>query len=375
MTSFSQNFTLNAAAGKTTWYLNPGADGSFWKTPFYDTAQFDTTSNQRNILINGANGNTPFSINVGRAGTFGQSKVNIGFAGDPLIPCTDGKRTVNVRIPVGSTVWGPGPQGPFIVIDTTQPYLILQMGGDTTIANPGPNNTVQAGSSLSCTFNFCIVDGSGPIMADAIQGIMGAENCIGGIQDWELASAKADPNYVIQHMLAYLLDPSQVASGTPAWPLLVADMNTPYTGAVQQGLTIGIPKSVARPLNKSRGFYLLFDNLQQQGWFFYNVSQSGGGSISCYSDSVANDPLAQDCAASIAAVTQYAGILTNQSGLSSMKGFAAGGQLAYPSAPPLDFSPTGGVPVKPSTFGAWYPSTFAPFNNVTGTGYDVPSPG
>ena len=142
---------------------------------------------------------------------------------------------------------------------------------------------------------------------------------------------------------------------------MVIDNSFANTGVVRQGLTIGIPANTPRPSGMSRGFYLLFDNLQQFGWFFYNVSGNGELSIQCYSTDPANQGLANDVAGSIDDVMGYVAILNNQFDISSQKGYGPGGQNAFPAPPLLDLSPTGGVNVAPSTFGAWYPSGY----NVT----------
>jgi hypothetical protein len=130
-------------------------------------------------------------------------------------------------------------------------------------------------------------------------------------------------------------------------------------------VTIGIPASTPRPTGKSRGFYLLFDNLQQYGWFNYNFGAAGCTFITCYSTASANQALAQDCANSISAVMAYVCILNYANGVSgaqyslaTIKGAAAGGVNAFAAPPLLDLSPTGGKRVLPSTFGAWYPGNY-----------------
>jgi hypothetical protein len=220
-----------------------------------------------------------------------------------------------------------------------------------------------AGSVITGTRDLCIDDGAGPIMCDAITGQPGTNNSLGAIQDSDLTLANAvignslfTQPYVIPHMLAYALDPSQCNSGAAIWPLLVIDENVPATGGLNQGYTIGIPISTPRPAGKSNGFYLLFDNLQQYGWVFSNVSNAGCLSIDCYSTNSANTALAADVAASINAVMPYVCILSNQTGIASIKGAQEGGTNAFAPPPLLDLSPTGGVNVAPATFGAWYPS-------------------
>jgi hypothetical protein len=288
----------------------------------------------------------------------------IGHASDPLVTVTDGTKTINVRIPLGTV-----PEAPYHSTDAsiggadaTQPYLVWSITG--AVINTG---SVQPYGSVITGRQLCIDDGAGPIMCDAITGQPGTNNSIGAIQDSDLTLANAawtsDPNrsYVIPHMLTYSLDPSQCNSGAAIWPSFVIDERLPTTGGLNQGYTIGIPLSTPRPAGKSPGFYLLFDSLQQYGWAFNNLSGTGCLSIDCYSTNPANATLAADVAASINAVMPYIGILSNQTGIASVKGYQPGGFNAFPAPPLLDLSPTGGLNVAPATFEAWYPSGF----NVT----------
>ncbi len=347
--------TTVPTAGLTQWYNNPGIDGGFWKTPFQTTAQWTTSGAQITTLRNGSFGKPTGYVHL--KGDFSIPWV-IGQASDPLVTVTDGSHSIQVHVPAGTVPEAPASQTDQSIggADATQPYLVWTIS-DATI----DTGSVRSGSVIRGTYGFQVDDGAGHIMEDAVTGQPGGNNSIGGIQDYELSQANANPNYVIQHMLAYSLDPSQILPSTLVWPLKVTDNSFSDTGSLAQGLTLGIPSTVARPTGKSRGFYLLFDNLQQFGWFYYNVAGNGCLSLFAYSTVPGNQQLASDVANSISDVMQYVSILSNQTGPTSIKGYAAGGKNAFPAPAPLDLSPTGGKPVAPSTFGAWFPSGY----NVT----------
>jgi hypothetical protein len=304
------------------------------------------------MLRNGVYGAPTGFVNL--KGNFAAPWV-VGFATDPLVTVTDGNKSIQVHIPAGTVVEEPtsGTDMSIGGADATQPYLVWSIS-DATI-NTG---SVQEGSVITGGFAFQIDDGAGPIMTDAVTGQPGGNNSIGGIQDYELGQALADSNYVIQHMLAYSLDSPQIQPTGTIWPLLDYDQGSVDTGPITQGYTIGIPANTPRPAGKSRGFYLLFDNLQQFGWFFYNVAGNGCLSIFAYSTDPTHQDLVNDVSGSISEVMAYVAILSNQTGLSSLKGYAPGGMNAFPAPPPLDLSPTGGVNILPSAFGAWFPSGY-----------------
>lgn len=334
------------------WYENPGADGSFWVLPFQTTATFDTSSAQVTMLRNGL-----FSTPTGHVHLKGDYSVPwvIGKITDPLVTVTNGSKAIQVRVPAGTIVEQPTSQFDQSIggADSSQPYLVWSISGATI-----DTGSVQNGSTIRGTYGFQIDDGTGLIMCDAITGQPGTNNSIGGIMDFDLTNANADSSYVIPHMLAFALDPSQVNS-TLVWPLKIVDNSFANTGNIAQGVTIGIPANTARPAGQSRGFYLLFDNLQRFGWFYYNVAGNGCCSTVCYSSNAANTGLAQDVANSMNAVMAYVGILQNQTGLSTRKGMVNGVRTDAFQAPPLlDLSPTGGQPVLPSTFSAWFPSGY-----------------
>jgi hypothetical protein len=335
------------------WYENPGQDGMFWNLPFQTTATWTTGGAVINTLRQG-------SGHVHLPGDF-STPYYIGQASDPLVQVTDGTKTIHVHIPVGAVTEMPvtGTDNVICGADVTQPYMVWT----ANVAQINTGSIQASGSSITCG-NIAIEDGAGQFMMDAVTGQPGTGNGFGAIGDLELTLANADPNYVIQHMLAYEMDASQMNSAAAIWPLNIIDTSFPNTGGMNQGYTIGIPASTTRPTGMSRGEALLWDVFQQFGAFFYNVSGNGTLSFSCYPVQSANQALANDIASSIGMILPHMCILSNQSGLSSMKGMVGGVRSdAFPAPPLLDLSPTGGVEVVPSSFGAWYPSGY----NVTPT--------
>ena len=344
-------------------------------TPFATTANW-ITSGSMVTALRGVGG----TINV--KGNFA-TPMYIGRAGDPQVTVTDGKNSIVVRLPLGAI-----PEQPFGTstdteiggVDSTQPYLVWSIGGASI--NNSSNSVQASGSVITGTYGFSVNDGSGLLWCDAVTGQPGSENCLGGIQDYELSQISANPNYVIQHMLQWVGDPATMISGTgPIWPLLVIDDSLNNQGPLPQGLTIGIPASVPRPTGQTRGFYALWDNAQQYGWFFYNVGATGNRILlRVYDSQNAYSSLVTDIGNSMNAIVANLCILNydssvagSQYSLASVKGLAPGGVPAFTPPPPLDLSPTGGVNVAPSTFGAWYPSGYnaTPTNTTTSVGYTI----
>lgn len=365
----------------TPWYQNPGQDGMFWKLPFQVGANWIRTGPLIDILRNGG-----FGVPTGYVHLPGDYSVPfvIGQATDPLVTIVDatgGLPSFTLHIPLGTVQELPitGTDNGMGVVDVTKPYALYTFE-TCTISAPG---SVQAsGTVITCHNGIAIDDATGQLMMDIITNQPGTGNAFGTIQDFELTLLRTVPGYVIPHMLAYELDPSQVNSSAGAWPLLEVDNSFPDTGGLQQGLTIGIPADVAMPTGQTPGFEAWWNVFQQQGGFFYNVSSNNSLSLGVYQSDPANAALAADMQASLSAVMAYmcilnptAGVAGAQYSLATQKGMVGGVRNdAFPAPPVLDLSPTGGVTVLPSTFGAWYPSQGAPFNSATNTGYDVQPP-
>lgn len=358
--AFTVTGTISGAAGagpSTNFAYNPGQDGSYWKKPFQSSANWITTG----PLITALRGGTP-TTNV--KGNYGVPWVT-GISTDPLVQVTDGTRSINVHIPLGTILEGPTSAVDQSIggADATQPYLVWSISG----ASMNTGSVQASGSVITGTYGFSIQDGAGLIMVDAVTGVLGSNNSLGGIQDYELAQIQADPNYVIQHMLAFQMDPSfQASSAGPIWPLNLTDTSGgPYNGPVPQGVTIGIPANQVMPAGKTRAYKALWDQLQQFGMENYNFGGTGGANFVIYDQSGAYGSLVSDLQAAWVDIGHnYISILNYANGtsgaqysLATTKGAVAGSTNAFPAPPPLDLSPTGGVNVAPSTFGAWYQNT------------------
>jgi hypothetical protein len=351
-----------ATTTSRTWYNNPGQDGSFWVQPFYSSAQWTTTGS----LITALRSATPLINLVGNYAT----PWVVGQATDPLVTVTDGHNSIQVHIPLGTQIETPldATNSSIGGADATQPYLVWSISG----AMMNTTSVQATGSVITGSFGMQIDDGAGMLMCDAVTGQPGTNNSLGGIQDYDLTQANANPNYVIQHMLCYSLSPNLINS-TIVWPLLVADNSFTNSGSLPQGLTIGIPASTPMPSGLSRGAQLLWTNAQQYGWFFYNVAGNSQIAIDCYSKNTANAGLMSDVASSFAIILPYLSILNNQTGVGSVKGFVTGATASFATPPLLDLSPTQGLEIAPASFGAWYPSNFAPtsiYKNIP-VGYNV----
>jgi hypothetical protein len=359
---------------RRNWWENPGRDGSFWVSPFYRGANWIRTGPLVSALRNGKFDKPTGTVNV--KGNFAAPWV-VGTSTDPLVTVTDGKKSIRVHVPRGTMVETPTSAFDQSIggADRTQPYLVWSISGATI-----DTGTVRSGSTIRGTFAFQIDDGSGLIMCDAETGQPGGNNSIGGIQDLELSALKANPNYIIPHMLAFATDPSQVNNDI-VWPLKDLDTSGVNSGLIPQGVTIGIPADVPRPIGRTRGFYALFDNLQKYGWFYYNVAGAGSVVISVYSNESTNASLVNDISRSMSEVMSYVDILNYRHGvagaqysLDTVKGKTVGAALAFTDTSRLDLSPTGNKTIPPARFGAYYPSDYGrPLTNASTRGVEPQS--
>lgn len=376
----SGSATFNVSPASTSlrqWYNNPGQDGSFWVQPFYNTAAWITSGSLVTALRNGSNASPTGVVNL--PGNFAAPFYR-GKSTDPQVTVTNGTHSIVVHVPLGAVVETPNSASDNSIggLDETQPYLVWSISGASI---NGSGAVAATGSVITGTYGFCVMDGSGLMMVDAVTGNAGNANSFGLITGYDLAQLSTNPAYVMQHMLAYSLDPNSQCSGAgPIWPLAVVDTSGANSGPIPQGCTIGIPASVARPTGQTRGFYAWWDCLQQYGGFFYNVAASGATTFAIYDETGMYGSLVSDMQAQISAVMAYVCILNYASGttgsqysLATTKGYASGAVGAFPSPPLLDLSPTGGVNVAPSTFGAWYPSGYnaTPTNSTTAPMYVI----
>lgn len=371
--------SATAPTGLTDPSVNPGQDGRYWKLPQQTTAIIDTTSASVHQLRFGSTSSSTLTGIILVKGNYSVPFVR-GVSTDPLVRVTDGTATINVHIPLGTVLEeGAGATLTDSTIggtDATQPGLMWSCSG----AQMNFTSVQSSGTVITGTFAGALqIDwGFGPIMEDTVTGQLGNGNAYGSIQDLELTAARADVNYVVPHMLACQLSPfTQVNTTGPIWPLLVIDTNfsdPSNTGLMSQGQTYMIPASDVRPAGQTRGYNLLYDVLKHYGMIFYNVTGSGGTTITVYSTNPANAALVQDCINSFPTVMGRVGILTNQSGPSTAKGMVGGVRSdAFPPPPLLDLSGVGGVEVASSTVGAYYPTTRSGFSRSSG-GYTSPKP-
>lgn len=372
--------TFNVAAANVTlrnWYQNPGMDGSFWVQPFQSSSNWITSGALVTALRNGSNSTPTGAVNL--PGNF-SAPFYIGQSTDPTVTVTNGTHSIVVHIPLGAVVETPnsGSDNSIGGCDATQPYLVWSISGASI---NGTGAVAASGSVITGTYGMTVMDGSGLMMVDAVTGNAGNANSFGGVTSYDLQQLAASSSYVMQHMLAYSLDPNSQCSGAgPLWPLQIVDTSSANTGTIPQGATIGIPASTGRPTGQTRGFYAWFDMLQQFGAFFYNVAASGATTFFIYDELNAEPALVADMQASLSAVMAYVCILNYASGtsgaqysLATTKGAIAGSTNAFPAPAPLNLAPTGGVNVAPSTFGAWYPSGYnaIPTNSATAATYAI----
>src|SRR3954452_24630095 len=88
--------------GTRNWWENPGGDGTFWVTPFYNSAQFITSGNLVNTLRAGNKGFLHSNVTDNST-----SRWWVGTASDPLCTITDGTITFQARVPAGAFAEGP----------------------------------------------------------------------------------------------------------------------------------------------------------------------------------------------------------------------------------------------------------------------------
>ena len=255
-------------------------------------------------------------------------------------------------------------------IDTTQPYVAWLAQGCTVNGTAG--GVIHAGTGNTIEGSIGIEDATGPIMMDAVIGssFQTQDNMIGNIQDFDLTALRENPDYFPQHMLTIYLDPSQSAVAH-IWPLTANDVVG--TGPIAEGTLIGIPADDPMPADLTPGGKFLWRNVQQFGWLHYNIGGSGTISARIWIVDSANDAIANDIASSISQIVPHLCLYMGQTSVNNIKGMVGGVRSdAFPPPPPIDYSPTGGVPVKPSTFGAWY--GYGASLGGVGIYYDVPWP-
>jgi hypothetical protein len=141
----------------TKWYESPGQDQAFWRQPFYSTAKWITSGSVVDLLRNSNHGSPYGTVNL--KGNYSVPWV-IGQATDPLVQVTDGTKSINVRIPLGTILEGPSSSVDQSIggADASQPYLVWSISGAT--CNTGA--VAATGSVITGTYGFTIQDGTGP---------------------------------------------------------------------------------------------------------------------------------------------------------------------------------------------------------------------
>ena len=348
----SGSVTFTVAAQTTTVrdfrYL-PGQDNSFWVQPFASSANWISSGASVTLLRNGSNA-APKAVLTYPTTSVTTPSYFVGAASDPQWTVTDGAITFPARIPAGSV------------------FTSYSIGG-ADLANPyrvwcASNYTVNTTTNTITAQYVAVDDGSGIMFCEAVTGQIGYDDTAGLITNYDLTQLNASSSYVIQHMLSFSLDPSQVTTSI-VWPLDVANSGaTGSTSALPQGITIGIPAATARPAGMTRGQAALFDQAQQFGGFMYNIAATGSGCLSYTVASPlnsANQALVTDMANNMSWLAQYLCILNYASGtagaqysLATIKGATATSVPAFPVTANLDLTPTGGANIPPATVGAWY---------------------
>ena len=356
-------YTVGGSGAVRNWAQYPGADGMYWSLPMQTTANIITSG----ALITALRQGTP---NVRQPANYCVPWV-VGTTNDPECTVSDGTNTITVRIPVGTVAenidTGDDSLGG---TDSTQPYLGWTANG--VLIDGSSGNATKAGSVITCS-GMQVYDCTGPVMEDAVTGLTntaGSDNAIGNLPEFELQAALSSGSYVPPHTIACSLDFSQVNSNAHAWPIINTD--TGNTGPIPEGVTICIPHGTVRPTGQTRGFYLLWDILQQFGMLVYNVNGSGAISCETYPVSAPTIALSNDMNASFPTVMASAGILAydgssgSQTSASTAKGMVGGVRAdAFPAPALIDLSDTGGIHVLPSTFGAWYATNLGNFYNTS----------
>ena len=377
---------VSASSGSRLWHQVQGGDRTLLTTPFQTTATWITSGTAINLVHNAAgsvlqNYFIP-PLWISRS------------ASDILCTFIDPSGTIpsfKMRVPAGAysesfTTPGGSTLGDnsAAFIDTSIPYKGVTINGcyiGSSQGNASPTAQVSATNNvIVAQTGMTVQDLTGPMLMDAITKCttttawQNSDNVLGRITDYDLTQCNADPNYVIQHATCLNLG-RDVFSNTSqvVWPFVTADSGG--TGSVPEGTVWGIPASTVRPTGKSRGFNGLFDMCQWFGLIFNNVTEPGSSHLSALNISSANQALLADMSSQFSSVMKFLALLNYQNGLAgaqysvaTLKGRlanATGWSDARPAPPTLDYSATNGVPVKPSSFGAWQGA------HGVGTAYDT----
>lgn len=384
--------------GTRKWYEVIGGDRSMVTTPQQTTAKFLGSGSS---LVTQLRGLT-FANVRSLATTNFVSPLWVSLSTSDIL-CTfhDSTGTIadfQMRVPAGSTSegsdLGPGDNSACFM-DKNSPYKYVtindcRIGSNASNANytnavSSTNNFIMCGPGTGTggAGGMIIQDATGPTMMDALTHTISGniwqngDNGSGSITYYDLQQLNADANYVVQHMITCNLGIDVFSStGQTVWPLIIGD--TPRTGSIPEGVIIMIPASVTMPTGQTRAFKALWDIFQQQGCMFNNVTSAGQIGIKTMPNDSATATLVAAMLTAFPSIIPYLDILHYEPGVAgaqysvdTLKGKLPGAAWsdAFPAPPTLDFSQTGGVPVLPSTFGAWQAA------NGLGEVYNVIWPG
>ena len=276
---FSQVFGGAATPpGTRKWYQEIGGDRCILTTPIQTTATYINSGaayNQLQALTAHIVQPSPYWV--------GPLWVSTSTS-DVLCTVHDATNTIpdfQMHVPAGAYT-----EGKYVTdngcgfIDSSIPYKyvtinVCYIGSNASNANvanvvSSTNNFIVAGNGM------LIQDATGPLYMDALTGSankwQNSDNISGGITYWDLQQCNADPNFVIRHSIMLQIGPS-VFNGSNIWPLVTHD--TGGTGSLPEGVVIFIPQTTPRPTGQTRGFYVMWDVLQQYGGVFNNVTAAG----------------------------------------------------------------------------------------------------
>jgi hypothetical protein len=203
-----------------------------------------------------------------------------------------------------------------------------------------------------------------------------SDNVSGIITEFDMQSCLNDPNFIIRHVIPITISGYVggvfSSTGQIVWPLVFGD--APGQGNVPEGIILCIPSSATMPTGQTRAFKALWDIFQRFGGFINNVTSAGQIATHAQPESSATQTFADAMSSAFGSIVPHLGYLDYTPGasgaqysLDTLKGKRAGAAWsdAFPAPPLLDFTPTGGVSVKPDTFGAWTAA------NGLGLTYDV----
>lgn len=380
--SGSVTFTVSASgapSGGRQFYEIIGGDRSLLTTPQQTTASWIMSGPQIDLLHSMTFANVRSFETTGFVSPFWVSEST----GDVLCTFHDSTGTIpdfHMHVPAGAYSengsTGPGDNAAGFV-DKNSPYKYVTIN-DCRIGSNASNATAAGVVSATNNFIMCgpgngspggmvVQDATGPTLMDAVNGTLAngkwenGDNVTGCITYYDLLQCIADPSYVIQHTVAVNLGENAFSNtGQLLWPFVIGDV--PGTGSIPEGAMIGIPASTTRPTGMTRGAAVLFDVFQHFCGIFNNATTNGQIAVKTMPRDAATAALVADMLNQFGSIVPYLRIMNYTPGVAgaqysadTLKGKLPGAVWsdAFPAPATLDYSPTGGARVLPSTFGAW----------------------